>query len=137
MAGKTKAIDAFARMHFERVSCLGVCDASGRLVANVSASDLRGLTPERLGALASDVLEFVEGEPTTFKGDASEARRETKQEKRKPVTCLASEAVRDVLERMVSRRVHHVYVCDDERRPVAMVTPNDVLRVLADVLVEG
>jgi signal-transduction protein with cAMP-binding, CBS, and nucleotidyltransferase domain len=38
---------------------------------------------------------------------------------------------------MVSRRVHHVYVCDDERRPVAMVTPNDILRVLADVSVEG
>ena len=143
VAGRTKAIDAFARMHFERVSCLGVCDASGRLVANVSASDLRGLTPERLGALASDVLDFVEGEPTTFEGtfegDASEARRETtsRKQKKKLVTCLASETVRDVLERMVSRRVHHVYVCDDERRPVAMVTPNDVLRVLADVLVEG
>ena len=43
------------------------------------------------------------------------------------VTCLASETVRDVVERMNPRRVHHVYVCDDERRPVAMVTPNDVL----------
>ena len=49
----------------------------------------------------------------------------------------ASETVRDVVERMVSRRVHHVYVCDEERRPVAMVTPNDVLGALADVLVEG
>jgi CBS domain-containing protein len=133
VAGKTKAIDAFARMHFERVSCLGVCDASGRLVANVSASDLRGLTRERLETMASDVLEFVEGEPE----NASDARNETNARKRKPVTCLASETVRDVLERMVSRRVHHVYVCDDERKPVAMVTPNDVLRVLSDVSVEG
>ena len=61
VAGETKAIDAFARMHFERVSALGVCDATGALVANVSASDLRGLTPERLGALASDVADFVAG----------------------------------------------------------------------------
>jgi CBS domain-containing protein len=133
VAGKTKAIDAFARMHFERVSCLGVCDTRGRLVANVSASDLRGLTHERLETMASDVLEFVSGEPE----NASDARNETNARKRKPVTCLASETVRDVLERMVSRRVHHVYVCDDERRPVAMVTPNDILRVLADVSVEG
>jgi CBS domain-containing protein len=98
----------------------------GRLVANVSASDLRGLTRERLETMASDVLEFVAGEPE----NASDARNETNARKRKPVTCLASETVRDVLERMVSRRVHHVYVCDDERKPVAMVTPNDVLRVL-------
>ena len=112
-------------MHRERVSALGVCDASGALVANVSASDLRGLTPERLGALASDVADFVAG-------DGNEAAGE-----KKPVTCLASETVRDVVERMVSRRVHHVYVCDEERRPVAMVTPNDVLGALADVLVEG
>ena len=129
----TKAIDAFAHMHFERVSCLGVCDTRGRLVANVSASDLRGLTHERLETMASDVVEFVQGEPE----NASDARNETNARKRKPVTCLASETVRDVLERMVSRRVHHVYVCDDERRPVAMVTPNDVLGALADVLVEG
>ena len=125
----TKAIDAFARMHRERVSALGVCDASGALVANVSASDLRGLTPERLGALASDVADFVAGDGNEAAGFAAGAA--------KPVTCLASETVRDVVERMVSRRVHHVYVCDDERRPVAMVTPNDVLGALADVLVEG
>ena len=125
----TKAIDAFARMHRERVSALGMCDASGALVANVSASDLRGLTPERLGALASDVADFVAGDGNEAVGFAAGAP--------KPVTCLASETVRDVVERMVSRRVHHVYVCDDERRPVAMVTPNDVLGALADVLVEG
>jgi CBS domain-containing protein len=128
----TKAIDAFARMHRERVSALGVCDASGALVANVSASDLRGLTPERLGALASDVADFVAGDGNETAGFAAGAAGE-----KKPVTCLASETVRDVVERMVSRRVHHVYVCDEERRPVAMVTPNDVLGALADVLVEG
>ena len=83
--------------------------------------------------MASDVVKFVQGEPE----NASDARNETNARKRKPVTCLASETVRDVVERMVSRRVHHVYVCDEERRPVAMVTPNDVLGALADVLVEG
>ena len=111
-------------MHFERVSALGVCDATGALVANVSASDLRGLTPERLDSLASDVRDFLE--------DARGAG-----EREHPATCLATETVRDVVERMVARRVHHVYVCDAERRPVAMITPNDVLGVLADVLVEG
>ena len=128
VAGETKAVDAFARMHFECVSALGVCDASGALVANVSASDLRGLTPERLDALASDVLDFVAGE---------ERRKTAGEDATEPVTCLASETVHDVVGRMVARRVHHVYVCDEQRRPVAMITPNDVLGVLADVLVEG
>jgi CBS domain-containing protein len=119
-AGDTKAIDAFAIMHRENVSALGICSReSAALLGNVSASDFRGVTPENVSALASDVYDFVAGK-----------RKEL-------VTCFAASAVRDVIERMVTKRVHHVYVCDDASRPIAMITSNDILRVVADVLVEG
>lgn len=37
----------------------------------------------------------------------------------------------------VTRSVHHVYVCSSDRHPLAVVTPHDVLRLVADRLVEG
>lgn len=37
----------------------------------------------------------------------------------------------------VSHSVHHVYVCSSDRHPLAVVTPHDILRLVADRLVEG
>jgi len=32
---------------------------------------------------------------------------------------------------MVQHRVHHVYVCSTDGHPLALITPNDILRLLA------
>ena len=119
-AGKTTSLEAFALMHADRVSALGVCDANGLLIGNLSASDLRGITPDTLNVLEQDVGVFIQ------RGGAKNV-----------VTCPLTATVGAAIELLVTKKVHHVYVCDDKNRPVAMVTPNDVLRVLADVLVEG
>ena len=53
------------------------------------------------------------------------------------VACGVDSTVGDVVELMVTRRVHHVYVCSSDRHPLAVVTPHDILRLVADRLVEG
>ena len=53
------------------------------------------------------------------------------------VTCGVEDTLGAVVERMVTRRVHHVYVCSAEGHPLAVITPRDVLRLLADEVVEG
>lgn len=113
------SLSAFALMHSERVSALGVCDAIGVLVGNLSASDLRGITPDTLDDLEQNVGAFI--------------KRGTK----KILTLPDTATVGDAIASLVTEKTHHVYVCDDQNKPVAMITPNDVLRVLADVLVEG
>ena len=56
---ETSALDAFALMDAEGVSALGVCDDAYRIVANVSVSDLRGLTPDTVDRLALPIVEFL------------------------------------------------------------------------------
>ena len=55
----TPAIEAFARMCHEQVSGVGVLDKAQGLIANLSASDLRGVTPEHFGMLGLPVAEFL------------------------------------------------------------------------------
>ena len=153
------ALDAFALMDAEGVSALGVCDDAYRLVANLSVSDLRGLRPETVDRLAMPVEAFLERQrvaaPEQEKEKESEGSRgggtrdecqkhfedsdasETPAEGSGVVTCGVEDTLGAVVERMVTRRVHHVYVCSAEGHPLAVVTPRDVLRLLADEVVEG
>ena len=41
------------------------------------------------------------------------------------------------LYREVTHRVHHVYVVSSDDHPLAVITPHDILRLVADRLVEG
>lgn len=45
--GHLPALAAFARMHRERLSGLGILGAGGKLVGSISVASLRGLTPDR------------------------------------------------------------------------------------------
>jgi 5'-AMP-activated protein kinase regulatory gamma subunit len=46
-------------MCHEQVSGVGVLDKAQGLIANLSASDLRGVTPEHFGMLGLPVAEFL------------------------------------------------------------------------------
>jgi len=57
------ALDAFRKMNEEKISGVAVVDSvDGRLVANLSISDLRGLTPSLFGSLALPLGEFLKRE---------------------------------------------------------------------------
>lgn len=54
------AVEALALMACERVSAIGVVSQpSGRLVASLSSTDVRGITTDRWGLLGLPVLDFI------------------------------------------------------------------------------
>eukprot|EP00854_Cymbomonas_tetramitiformis_P009759 gene9759-11563_t len=55
----TTAIEAFRQMAEDNISGMAIVDADGVLEANISISDLRGLTPVTFGCLAFPVMEFL------------------------------------------------------------------------------
>jgi hypothetical protein len=87
----------------------------GTLVGNLSTSDLRGLTPHQFGRLSLPVARFVAEQCADSLMVVSVA----------PRSSLGA-----VLDRLVYARVHHVYVVDDEGRPLRMITPTDILRLI-------
>ncbi len=56
---EASALAALATMAEHKVAGVAVVDAGGRLLGNMSASDARGLTADRLPALALPVAEFL------------------------------------------------------------------------------
>lgn len=57
------ALEAFRKMNEENVSGVAIVDSvDGKLVANLSISDLRGLTPAIFGSLALPLSEFLKRE---------------------------------------------------------------------------
>ncbi len=56
-AGKT-ALEAFHHMAVDHKSCLGIVDDEGRLIGNVSISDLRAVGAGNFALLLSSVAEF-------------------------------------------------------------------------------
>lgn len=116
VSSQLTALRTLVELDHHRLSAAGVVNGAGELVANISVSDLRDVPADKLGMLALPVLEFLAVQ--------AGCRRP-----RAPVTVTPASPLRAVLECMVAEDVHHVYVVNDDapRRPVAVITPSDIL----------
>lgn len=102
-------------------SAVGVIDDEGKLVANVSLSDLRGLTKESFAALYAPVLEFLAARQPDGALPELVALRAGE-----PGTTIGACA-----ELMVSKHIHRVWLIDEAGRAVGHVSTTDVLAALA------
>lgn len=106
----------FRRITMEGHAAVAVVDArDGRLLAELSGSDVRGLGPGTMGRAALPVLEYL---------DAAGARRPL-------ASCGPGTTVREAVSRMLDARRHRVWVVDEEGKPAGVVTHTDVLRYLS------
>lgn len=112
------AVNAFRRIHERAVSAVGVVDAEGKLVGNVSASDLKviGYDGRLLSHLFVPVSEFV---------------KITRPEGVGPITVTPRSTFGQVLDKLVSNRIHRVYVIDDDNKPVGVVSLLEILQAFS------
>ncbi|ELR11595.1 CBS domain containing protein [Acanthamoeba castellanii str. Neff] len=108
------ALDAFNEMKENKVSAVGVCEkGTGRLLYNLAASDLRGMTVQKMHLLLRPVPEFLSqlgSRKLIF-----------------PITAQPETRVRDLLENLLAGRSHRAYVIDDQQRPIAVISYTDIL----------
>jgi 5'-AMP-activated protein kinase regulatory gamma subunit len=94
---------------------LAVVDGSGALVAQLSASDLRGLYEEHFPHLLHSVARFLkEHSPHSF---------ELK-------TCTLKSTFEEVVRTLVESRIHRLWITDDHRRPVGSVSVSDIVHLV-------
>ena len=145
----TPAIEAFARMCEERVSGVGVLDDRGSLIANLSVSDVRCIQPEHFGILGLPAAEFLAllhgtsyagfsgaGTPPDVASNPFFAKmNEGGFRKTGPylVTATPETTFRELLRSFLTHGVHRVYVCEENNKPVDVVTLTDALRATSDV----
>jgi len=115
-----RVIDAFNIINDYKIHGLAVVDATGKLIDNISASDLKyigaeGKNASRLFATASEYLQKYRGtDDTKFISE--------------PYCVLPSDTVQDVIEKLAETHAHRVYVVDGEKKPIGVISLSDILQ---------
>ncbi|KAJ1910266.1 hypothetical protein IWQ60_010739 [Tieghemiomyces parasiticus] len=106
---------AYALMDQEDRSAAAVLDSEGRIVGNLSASDLRGLTEDNLTSLMAPVKVFL---------------AHLHSERGSVVTCKADDTLQILLDQVCSHAIHRSWVVDENCRPVGVITLTDIIALL-------
>jgi len=115
----TKAIVAFREMVRLEKSGLGVVDDTGKLVDNISPRDLKGIHTDAnvFWRLWSTISEYKKRERSEHDAKIPELTYVTKED-----------SLYAVIEKMATLHIHRVYVVDGDKKPIRVITQNDVMR---------
>jgi len=107
------AVEAFRKAAQNEVSAVAITDSkNGRLVANLSGTDLRGLDVAHIRAVEKPVTKFLADlHPLSLN----------------PIVVHKGDTLKYALFKLLSLKVHRVWVIDVAHIPIAVITLGDVL----------
>jgi CBS domain-containing protein len=119
--GRCSTLQSFFRMHKDRVSSLAVVDDEGKLIGNLSVSDLKGyqLYLSNFTDLLQPVSQFL-----------SLIRLKQGRQDNFAVAFNPETHVKDVVEKLNEHIVHRAYVIDDNRKPIGVFSLTDLMQQL-------
>jgi CBS domain-containing protein len=119
--GKTSTLQSFLRMHTEKVSSVAIVDDDGKLVGNLSVSDLKGfqLYLSDFNDLLQPVCEFV-----------SLIRKKQGRPEHFVVAFSPNTLTKDVVAKLNEEIVHRAYIVDDKGRPIGVFSLTDLMQHL-------
>jgi len=115
-----RAIDAFKEFALHDIEAVPIVDASGKIVGNVSATDIRVM---EASADAIDAL--------YLKYDDFRKKMETYNIPSAPVTVTSKTTLGDVVSLLVKNKIHRVYVVDNGALK-SVVSMMDIIRTVAN-----
>jgi len=111
------ALEGFLKMFDNEMTAIAVIeDAGSKIVANLSASDLRGLTVDRLKLVKLPVLEFLK----QISGDGKVPG---------VVCCTLEETLKDAISKMIQQRLHQVWIVDDSGKSIGVVSLTHIIKL--------
>jgi len=119
--GDAKVIDVFRDCITNQWGGAGIVNNEGQLIANLSVSDLKGAAPENFETLLNMTAErFLQ---------------QTKQYLVKdPIYCTADTPFLEIVKIFARAHVHHVFVCDKNRKPLGIIDTSTVVSNLKNHL---
>jgi len=109
------AFMGFRKIAEANTSSVAVTDKDGRIVANLSATNIRGISRRNFHLLNRPLFEFLQ-------------RDRRRGWWTMPITIRDSDTLEKAVLQFCSTRVHHLYIVDDEGKPTAIVTPTDLIK---------
>jgi len=119
-----RAIDAFKLMTENRISGLAVLDSDKKLMANISARDLRSI---QLDAQLFERLYYSVGE------FVSHVRQANYRAVHPSICCTFDDTFQKVIMRLAAARIHRIYVVDENRHPISVISLHDVLAKILEL----
>jgi 5'-AMP-activated protein kinase regulatory gamma subunit len=123
-----KTVAVLQSLVLNRISAVPVVDNDGKLVANFSVSDLRGLKKDDFPDMLLPVLEFLRKKVAREKPYISAI--DSGHQCLIPLTCKASDTLEFVLLKLVATRTHRLWCVDDRGHPTRAVSLTDVMGAL-------
>jgi len=117
MSHQALAIHGFFLMYYHKVSAVSIT-MDGKLLANLSASDLRGLTRSGISSLLEPIPVFLLHNPPVI---------------RHPCTCKPKTRFDTAVTRLAYFGLHRLWVINDDEEPTGVVSLTDVMQVIASV----
>jgi CBS-domain-containing membrane protein len=112
------------------LSAVPVVDSSRRLFANLSATDLRGITQSQFDLLLKSVREFLDQMAPTHKSQKQGPSHAVS--RGEPVSCTRHETLHTAMKKCIDRRVHRLWAVNDQQQPIGCVSLSDILATLTE-----
>ncbi|GAM16848.1 hypothetical protein SAMD00019534_000230 [Acytostelium subglobosum LB1] len=123
-----RALEAFQLMAEHRVNGIAVVDEKNQILANISARDLKELLNETriFENLFLSVGEFI-----------SKVRQQDYKAVHPSICCSKDEPLKKLITRMAAAKIHRVFMVDQDRKPIGVVSLQDILEKILDHINSG
>jgi len=109
--GNVSLKNAFDYIYANSIGGVAVVNKDDQLIANLSASDCKGIVPSNVVNFDLPVAEYLKGQM--------------------PISCKRDTTFRSALTLFVNLPIHRVYIIDDSFNPIGLVTLTDVMKVIS------
>lgn len=128
MLDTQSALHGFRVMYLDKLQGLPVIDTHGNVVANFSASDMRGLEITKLQSLSKPVFEYLESM-------AHKSATPVKVDQLRTITTKST--VEETVNILMKEKIHRIWVTgNDNEKLTGVVTLTDVLRLVQPIHLE-
>lgn len=110
------AIDAFLLMRALRIDAVAVVDTDGTLLANISASNLKGIVKTGLEGLLLPIREFL------IRAEARFLRH--------PLKCNQNTKFGTLVNSLAMYRLHRAWLVDEFHKPVGVISLEDICKFI-------
>jgi 5'-AMP-activated protein kinase regulatory gamma subunit len=115
-----RAIDAFHQMVDKEVTGVAIVDDTGKLRGNLSLRDLKAMSTD--GRFFWRLYQTVDNYLTKLKRETKEGGRPKRVQ-----TCKATHTLEHAINLLADHSIHRVFVVDDAKKPIGVITLKDVL----------
>jgi len=127
---KKFVIEAFTKIWEKEVTGLAVVDDDGKLVGNISATDLLHTRVSPIGELIHDLYEPIK----TFmniRSDMNDRVMMADLPETKPVAVMPADTLAMSIRKCLDCKVHRVFIQDNTRTPVGVISLTDIIQQFA------